>query len=81
MAITPPPSEKLSAFTSDAELGQLLRTRRTELGISQYDLADMSGVPQPNLSRIERGAATATLETYIRLCAPLGIDLFAGIRS
>jgi predicted transcriptional regulator len=32
-----------------------VRHRREELGISQRELADAAGVPQPVISRIERG--------------------------
>lgn len=60
-----------------SELGQLLRARRIETGISQSMMASLTGVDQGNLSKIERGAAKATLETYLRICAALGVDLVA----
>ncbi|HRK67044.1 MAG TPA: helix-turn-helix domain-containing protein [Hyphomonas sp.] len=69
---------KIEAAT---ELGTLIRTRRETLGIRQGDLASIAGVDQGNLSKIERGTAKATLDTYLRLCSALGIDLVAEPRA
>jgi transcriptional regulator with XRE-family HTH domain len=66
---------------SATELGQLIRIRREALGIKQGDLASVAGVDQGNLSKIERGSARATLDTYLRLCNALGIDLLAEQRA
>ncbi|WP_138473283.1 helix-turn-helix domain-containing protein [Poseidonocella sp. HB161398] len=63
------------------ELGELLRSRRRALKMSQTDLASLTGVDQGNLSKIERGQLPATLDTYFRLMSALGIDLYAELRS
>jgi Helix-turn-helix domain len=39
-------------------LGQMVHDRRTELGLTQADLADRAGMTQPQLSRLESGGAT-----------------------
>jgi transcriptional regulator with XRE-family HTH domain len=57
------------------QLGKHIRERREALEISQGDLAGIAGIDQANLSRLERGATGATLETYLRLCKALGLDL------
>jgi transcriptional regulator with XRE-family HTH domain len=64
-----------------AQLGKHLRERREALGISQGDLASIAGIDQANLSRLERGATGATLDTCLRLCAALGLDLVAVPRA
>ena len=64
-----------------ADLGAVIRGRREALGLRQGALADVTGVDQGNLSKIERGETGATLETYLRLCAALGVDLVAEPRS
>ena len=64
-------------ITDPKELGLYLRKRREALGILQGDLASSAGLDQGNLSKIERGTARATLETYLRLCKALGVDLLA----
>lgn len=66
---------------SAIELGSFLRTRRETLEIMQGDLASLAGVDQGNLSKIERGTAKATLDTYLRLCRALGVDLIAEPRA
>jgi HTH-type transcriptional regulator / antitoxin HipB len=66
---------------SATELGIFLRTRRETLSIMQGDLASLAGVDQGNLSKIERGTAKATLDTYLRLCRALGVDLIAEPRA
>lgn len=68
-------------ISSATDLGSFIRSRREELGVLQGDLAGSAGVDQANLSKIERGAATATLDTYLRLCKALGIDLLAEPRA
>ena len=65
---------------SSAALGATIRERRRALKLTQGELAEMSGVDQANLSRIELGIAGATLDTFLRLCLPLGIDILAGVR-
>lgn len=36
-------------------LGEKIRKRREELGLNQVDLAELTGIPQGNLSRFETG--------------------------
>lgn len=62
-------------------LAELIRTRRRETGMSQEMLSSLTGIPQPNLSKIERGAEGAKLDTYLRIFSALGIDLVAEVRS
>ena len=54
-------------------LGERLRTRRKELGYSQYDLADLSGVPQISISRYELNVNMPTSEAIIKLAKALGV--------
>lgn len=71
----------LTQIRSPDDLGALIRHRRTALSISQASLASLSGIAQPNLSKIERGQTPATLETYLRILGSLGIDLCGMIRQ
>jgi transcriptional regulator with XRE-family HTH domain len=78
MAKTRDPAMKVESAT---DLGALIRSRRELLAIRQGDLASITGVDQGNLSKIERGTAKATLDTYLRLCHALGLDLIAEPRA
>jgi HTH-type transcriptional regulator / antitoxin HipB len=60
-----------------ASLGAVISTRRKALGMTQEELSSLSGIAQPNLSNIERGVADGRLDTYLKICALIGIDLFA----
>ena len=68
-------------IASAESLGTLIRERRRALKMPQELLSSISGVPQSSLSQIERGQVSATLETYLKLLAALGIDLQAVVRS
>lgn len=46
--------------------------RRRELGLSQVALSERCGVPQADISRIERGQGNPTMATVDRLIAALG---------
>lgn len=62
------------------EMGRFLLDARRSRGLTQPELMEVCGVDQANLSRIEKGASGATLETYLRICRALGVDLFARSR-
>jgi len=59
------------------ELGSMVRSRRTELKLSQEDLAAVALVTPRLLGEVERGKRTAQLDGVMRILAALGIDLFA----
>ncbi len=63
-----------------SDLGEMIRSRREQLGIAQLELASMAGIDPGNLSKIERGNRRSHLDTYLKLCGILGIDLFAEAR-
>jgi transcriptional regulator with XRE-family HTH domain len=56
---------------------RLLREARRRAGMTQRDLAHATGVPQPAIARIERGAVTPGLDTLERLLAGAGVTLEA----
>ena len=54
---------------------RLLRQARRRVGMSQRDLARVTGMPQPAIARIERGAVTPGIDTLERLLAGVGMTL------
>jgi addiction module HigA family antidote len=55
--------------------GEILLTEFLEpLGISQYRLAQATGLPQTRISEIVRGKRGITTETALRLSKALGVD-------
>lgn len=57
-----------------------LRSAREAARISQLELSKLSGVPQPNLNRIESGEAGFTARTFARLNNALEKRLYANYR-
>lgn len=52
-----------------------LITRRRDLNLTQQTLAKESGIAQTEISRIERGRKSPTLETFSRLASALRLEL------
>ena len=48
-------------------------SRRNDLGLSQRELAEMCGIPQSSVARIESNRTTPKLDTLIKIFAKLGL--------
>ena len=66
---------ELEAFRDHYRLARELARRRQSLGWTQLRLSEVSGIPQSEISRIERGRANPTLLTVSRLSRALGVRL------
>ncbi len=66
-------AERVKEAEEEFGLSWQLRERRLELGLTQVALAERSGVPQADISRIESGAANPTIATVMALSASLGV--------
>ena len=55
-------------------VGKLIEAREQK-GISQKRLAEMSGLKQPAIARLERIQATPQIDTLFRVLKPLGYTL------
>jgi transcriptional regulator with XRE-family HTH domain len=53
---------------------------RTERDISQRDLAELLGMKQPQVARLERGDVNPGLETLMRLAGALEIEFTIDVR-
>lgn len=78
----PAPLERLRARVSGAENGwffaQLadhVTARRHELGMSQQQLAALTGTTQPAIARLEKGGRPPRIDTLLRIADALGCDL------
>lgn len=61
------------------ELGQAVRSRRLELGMSQVVLARRAGMTQSAVSRLEAGGAVPTIAVLERIAAALSADLLVAL--
>ncbi|MGW0362540.1 helix-turn-helix domain-containing protein [Streptomyces sp. NPDC002990] len=57
------------------ELGQAVYDRRTELGISQSELARRAGMTQPQVSKLELGGTVPTVPLLARLARAMESEL------
>jgi len=63
---------ELEQFREEFSLASQIIESRRNGKLSQRDLAQLSGVPQSEISRIETGAGNPTYATITALLAPLG---------
>ncbi|MBR5340788.1 MAG: helix-turn-helix transcriptional regulator [Erysipelotrichaceae bacterium] len=50
--------------------------QRNSLGISQRELAELCGMPQSSVARIESYKTTPSIDTLLRIMKPLGLTLY-----
>jgi transcriptional regulator with XRE-family HTH domain len=55
--------------------GEILRTRRKKIGLSQEKLAFETGFDRTTISLMERGLLSPTLRTMVRLCKLIRLSL------
>lgn len=55
-------------------IGKMIEAREAK-GISQRELAELSGVKQPAIARIESMKTTPQIDTLLKVLAPLGYTL------
>ena len=60
---------------SDNRVGQAIRNRRRELGITQPHLAEVAGVSTNTLYKLEKGQGNPTLDVLNKLAEVLGMEL------
>ena len=68
------PEEIAASDLRVALIGELMKAR-TEKGLSQKKLEELSGVKQPVIARMERGSTSPQLDTVLKVLAPLGKTL------
>ena len=59
-------------YDIEAELCELIANTRTQLGITQKQLAEKSGVSQANISKIENGSYKPSIPILKRIADGLG---------
>ena len=73
------PAEKKSIpygkISSTVELGQLVRRRRKESGLTQADAAGLVGVGPRFLGELERGKPTLELGKVLQALERLGLEI------
>lgn len=58
------------------ELGEKIRQRRAELGITQEDLAELSETSSKTVREVEKGKGNPRFDTVVGILDVLGLALF-----
>lgn len=62
-------------FRAAYAFGQVIYSARKARNLRQVDLAELSGIPQADISRIERGMIAPTTPTLMKLAEALGAQI------
>ncbi|MDO4474657.1 MAG: helix-turn-helix transcriptional regulator [Eubacteriales bacterium] len=62
--------EKMSAA-----VGRIFKQARRELGYTQQEIAETSGVKRPNIARLESGKHSPTVDMLQRVAYSMGMDM------
>lgn len=62
-------------------IGQIIKMRRKELGLTQDTLALLSQVGINTIVSIERGSKSPSLETLTKVADVLGLEIQLGIKK
>jgi transcriptional regulator with XRE-family HTH domain len=57
------------------KIGDALQSRRKSLRIAQEQLTDIAGISSRTLRDIEKGIANPELETLLKICSVLGMEI------
>lgn len=66
---------------STAAVAEALRARRKQLGLTQFEAAELAGVSVRFVHDIENGKATVQLDRVQALAEALGLSLTLGLRK
>lgn len=69
-----PPAERAKIDFEVALIGKLIAAREAK-GLSQKQLADLAGLKQPAIARLESMKATPQIDTLFKILQPLGYTL------
>lgn len=62
-------------------LSDTIKNRRSQLRITQFDLAEMAGVSLATVKDIERGKGNPSIQTVEKILAVLGMEVVYQLRQ
>lgn len=65
----------MSINSEKEAIGKILQSRRKARKIVQEQLADIAGISPRTLRDIEKGIANPELETLMKICGVLGMEI------
>lgn len=77
----PEAKKDIEEIEAIASIVSAMIEKRNELGISQRELAEMCGMPQSSVARIESFQTTPNLDTVVKIMQPLGLRLTVSVAN
>ena len=65
----------MNISSEKATIGSIIQSRRKARKIVQEQLADIAGISPRTLRDIEKGIANPELETLMKICSVLGMEI------
>ena len=62
-------------------LGQVIKSRRKELGITQPHLAELAGISTNTLYKLETGQSNPSLDVLNKIAEVLGFEISLNVKS
>jgi y4mF family transcriptional regulator len=62
-------------------IDQIIKERRSLLGITQQDLADISGVGLRTIKQIETGKGNPAMNTLLKIADVLGMEIILQLKN
>ena len=62
-------------------LGQIVKSRRKELGITQPHLAELAGISTNTLYKLETGQSNPSLDVLNKIAEVLGFEISLNVKS
>ncbi|HFU75692.1 MAG TPA: XRE family transcriptional regulator [Arcobacter sp.] len=63
------------------QLGKIIQSRRKQLNITQVELALLSEISTKQLSNIEQGKVSTTIDMLSKICETLGLSIELKIKG
>lgn len=73
-------SKDLQEMEEIAVIVSVMIKQRNHLGISQRQLANLCGIPQSSVARIESLKTTPNLDTLLKILKPLGLKITVSLK-
>ena len=73
--VDPEMGKEIADIEAQAEIISAMIKQRNELGLSQRDLAELCGMPQSSIARIESLKMAPSLTTLLKVLRPLGLKI------
>ena len=79
--LPPKPSNPQGRIRDAEDLGEAIRQRRRDMGLTQVQVAETCHCSPRFIGDLERGIAGGNIKQVIRVCRELGMDLYIKLRG